>query len=153
FCQNKLRPLCKTSSCKRGVMEAGQGEASPPVPPAEGTQHSPSSDEESASEYVDSSDSNWSGGSVVDSITLDDDYETQESCEAVEVSEDDLSVYLVNESIAAKARRLVREDSCDSKCLEGLESDVERLLVFFFYAHGEVRACNQSPYGIAVLQR
>ncbi|ETI56887.1 hypothetical protein F443_00714 [Phytophthora nicotianae P1569] len=86
-------------------MEAGQGEASPPVPPAEGTQDSPSSDEESASEYVDSSDSNWSGGSVVDSITLDDDYETQESCEEVEVSEDDLSVHLVDESIAAKARR------------------------------------------------
>ncbi|ETP23619.1 hypothetical protein F441_03276 [Phytophthora nicotianae CJ01A1] len=58
-------------------MEAGQGEASPPVPPAEGTQDSPSSDEESASEYIDSSDSNWSGGSVVDSITIDDDCTVQ----------------------------------------------------------------------------
>ncbi|ETN24161.1 hypothetical protein PPTG_00596 [Phytophthora nicotianae INRA-310] len=125
-------------------MVAGQGEASPPVPPAEGTQDSPSSDEESASEYVDSSDSNWSGGSVVDSITLDDDYETQESCEEVDVSEDDLSVLLVDESIAAKARRsgrLLRQ-----QMLRGPRVGC-RALVSFFNAHGEVRACNQSSYG------
>ncbi|KAG1697596.1 hypothetical protein DVH05_016034 [Phytophthora capsici] len=109
-------------------MEPGHSEASPPVTPAEGTHDSPSSGEESVSEYVDSSDSNWSGGSVVDSISQDDDDEKQASCEEVEVSEEDLSVYLVDEFIAAKARRLVREGPCDSKCLEGLESDVEHLL-------------------------
>ncbi|GMF64153.1 unnamed protein product [Phytophthora fragariaefolia] len=89
----------------------------------------PHSDEASDSEYDDSSDSNWSGGSAVESIAHDDDYETQESCEEVEIVEEDLSVYLVDESIAAKARRLVQEDPCESKCLEGLESDVEHLLM------------------------
>ncbi|GMF33829.1 unnamed protein product [Phytophthora fragariaefolia] len=37
----------------------------------------PHSDEASDSEYDDSSDSNWSGGSAVESIAHDDDYETQ----------------------------------------------------------------------------
>ncbi|KAG3002502.1 hypothetical protein PC119_g16300 [Phytophthora cactorum] len=55
------------------------------------------------------------------------DYETHESCEEVEGSAEDLSFFLVDESVAEQASRLIRDDPCEKKCLKGKETELGSL--------------------------
>ncbi|KAG3116811.1 hypothetical protein PI124_g4695 [Phytophthora idaei] len=63
-------------------------------------------------------DSEWSDTdeSPVPLIVDDEDYETHGSCEEVEGSAEDLSFFLVDESVAEQASRLIRDDPCEKKC-------------------------------------
>ncbi|GMF34905.1 unnamed protein product [Phytophthora fragariaefolia] len=75
-------------------------------------------------------DSEWSDAdeSPVALITDDDDYEMHESCEEVEESDEDLSAFLVDGSVAEQASRLVRDDLCEQKCLKGKEAELGKFL-------------------------
>ncbi|KAH7461861.1 uncharacterized protein KRP23_13726 [Phytophthora ramorum] len=77
-------------------------------------------------------DSEWSDTdeSPVASSARDDDYETHESCEDGGVDEEDLSVYLIDESLAAKASRLIKEDPCEAKRLGGKETNLGNFFAF-----------------------
>ncbi|GMF16163.1 unnamed protein product [Phytophthora fragariaefolia] len=77
-----------------------------------------------------SSDSEWSDTdeSPVASIVDDNDYEMHESCEEVEESDEDLSAFLVDGSVAEQASRLVRDDPCEQKCLKGKEAELGNFL-------------------------
>ncbi|KAG6944395.1 hypothetical protein JG688_00017105 [Phytophthora aleatoria] len=76
-----------------------------------------------------SSDSEWSDTdeSPVPLIVDDEDHETHESCEEVEGSAEDLSLFLVDESVAEQASRLIRDDPCEKKCLKGKETELGSL--------------------------
>ncbi|GMF56153.1 unnamed protein product [Phytophthora fragariaefolia] len=77
-----------------------------------------------------SSDSEWSDTdeSPVASIVDPDDYETHESCEEVEESDEDVSAFLVDRSVAEQASRLVRDDPCEQKCLKRTEAELGNFL-------------------------
>ncbi|GMF59710.1 unnamed protein product [Phytophthora fragariaefolia] len=77
-----------------------------------------------------SSDNEWSDTdeSPLASIVDDDDYETHEGCEEMEESDEDLSAFLVDRSVAEQASRLVRDDPCEQKCLKRKEAELGNFL-------------------------
>ncbi|POM79035.1 Hypothetical protein PHPALM_3367 [Phytophthora palmivora] len=75
-----------------------------------------------------SSDCSETDLSPVASIVGDDDYETHAGCEEDTAEDEDLSVYLLDESVADQTARLVREGPCEAKCLNGKEGDLGNFL-------------------------